>query len=494
MSLRTKASEDVLDRGGYCLRRSSSVQIVQRPEFELDRARQARASDHTAKPLTTSTTAASRVVVSPGPADDPHSGPTHLHLPKALHESQVCAATHRCRRDSLTSDERHDHPASTTAALATLDSHSSTTSAKSHQAPTTPRRNDKRPARSESKAEVQDAFFPRKRQRTDMSLAVSDTEGTEDKTFEVMHSKPQYSTPYFDGPSNPPDAQGGPDGLSVLAATISARLDHLEAQLAPLINVLPRLIDVLTAPSLDHIKSDVGSAAKIFVSTPFLCKHHGAAPMFAVESDVKHRAFYKALMRHLPSALMQGRSELEDHIKRAQGDSLVLGTTMKSWYKNLEVTITDEHMCWWRVLWQAVKQLDRKATVEADLTGNESHKTANVPGSRSNTFAEKVNRVSSTLAEMAVDAYLEGEYKHGLEFDHQRFLADRLAPVMPRHDGIKTSQPGRRHYLMQISCLEVVENPDHEISFASLVEGCLQADKEAAQNPKSKKKKKKTGD
>ncbi|KDE04295.1 hypothetical protein MVLG_05253 [Microbotryum lychnidis-dioicae p1A1 Lamole] len=268
---------------------------------------------------------------------------------------------------------------------------------------------------------------PRKRQRTDMSLAVSDTGGTEDKTFEVMHSKPQYSTPYFDGPSNPPDAQGGPDGLSVLAATISARLDHLEAQLAPLINVLPRLIDVLTAPSLDHIKSDVGSAAEIFVSTPFLCKHHGAAPMFAAalrkdglvsESDVKHRAFYKALMRHLPSALMQGRSELEDH--RAQSDSLVLGTTMKSWYKNLEVTITDEHMCWWRVLWQAVKQPDRKAAVEADLTGNESHKTANVPGSRSNTFAEKVNRVSSTLAEMAVDAYLEGEYKHGLEFDHQR--------------------------------------------------------------------------
>ncbi|SGZ05107.1 BQ5605_C032g11108 [Microbotryum silenes-dioicae] len=445
-------------------------------------------SPHTAKPLTTSTTAASRVVVSPGPADDPHSGPTHLHLPKALHESQVCAATHHCRRDSLTSDERHDHPASTTAALATLDSHSSTTLNQRQNFTT---------LKSESKAKVKDLVIltdrdddddddvgePRKRRRTATSWAVSDSEEAEDNTFQVMHSKPQYSTPYFDGPSNPPNAASGQDGPSVSAATIGAQLERVEIQLA-------RLVDVLTAPSLDNIKSDVGSA-KIFVSTPFLCKHHGAAPC---SRDVKHRAFYKVLMRHLSSALMQGRSELEDHIKRAQGDSLLLGKTMKSWYKNLEVTITDEHVCWWRVLWQAVKQPDRKATVEADLTGNESHKTANVPGSRSNSFAEKVNHVSSTLAEIAVDAYLEGEYKHGLEFDHQSFLTDQLAPVMPRHDGIKTSQPGRRQNSMQIFCLEVVENPDHEISFASLVEGCLQADQEAAQNPKSKKKKKKTGD
>ncbi|KDE02829.1 hypothetical protein MVLG_06640 [Microbotryum lychnidis-dioicae p1A1 Lamole] len=210
-------------------------------------------SPHTAKPLTTSTTQSwtSRVVVSPGPADDPHSGPTHLHLPKALHESQ-----------SLTSDKRHDHPVSTTAALATLDSHSSTTSAKSHQAPTTPRRNDKRPARSESKAVVQDAFF--------LTDGDDDDDDDEDKTFEVMHSKPQYSTPYFDGPSNPPNAASGQDGPSVSAATIGARLERVEIQLA-------RLVDVLTAPSLDNIKSDVGSA-KIFVSTPFLCKHHGAAP------------------------------------------------------------------------------------------------------------------------------------------------------------------------------------------------------------------------
>ncbi|SGY38404.1 BQ5605_C003g02022 [Microbotryum silenes-dioicae] len=520
MSPRTKVSEAVLDRGGYCLRPQCQT---------LDDVHDC----------------CVEVVVQPGPADDPHSGLTHLDLPEALHESPVCAATHRCRYDvgpasatdapelphvqsstqpigalrrrlqdatddeddhdgqdkQMSDDERYDHLALTTAALPTWDSHLNRIDYQPHLVATTSDQPD--PLKSESKAEVTDAFIvrarvprplveelwvliryrcqsgqltnrddddddddddvgdkPRKRRRTDISLAVSDTEGTEDNTFQVMHSKPQYSTPRFDGPSNPPNAASGQDGLSVSAATISARLDRVEIQLA-------QLVDVLTVPSLDNIKSDVGSAAKIFVSTPFFCKHHGAAPMFAVESDVKHRAFYKVLMRHLPSALMQVRSELEDHIKRAQGDPSLLGTTMKSWYKNLEVTIT-EHVCWWRVLWQAVKQPDRKATVEADLTGNKSHRTAHVPGSRSNSFAEKVNRLSSTLAEIVVDAYLEDEYKHGREFDHQRFLTDQLAPVMPHHGGIRTSQPGRRQNLRQTSCLEVVENLKTPITRSAL--------------------------
>ncbi|SCZ97974.1 BZ3500_MvSof-1268-A1-R1_Chr3-3g06494 [Microbotryum saponariae] len=448
MSPRAKVYEDVLDRGGYCLRRSSSGQIVQRPERVLSRPAPGAALCYHHRRHGSSCRQAPPTTLIRDP-------PTHLDLPEALHESQSSTqpinALRRKPQDAtddeedhdgqdkqMSNDEPYDHLASTTAALPTWDSHSSTTSAKPHRSPMTPRRNDKRPARvitepacpafaSPSlnqlqnfttevrfKGQVQRPCHydddddddvgdkPRKRRRTEISLAVSDTEGTEDKTFQGMHSKPQYSTPYFDGPSN-----------------------------------LARLVDVLTAPSLDIIKSDVGSAAKIFVSTPLLCEHHGAAPMFpgrlVSESDVKHRAFYKALMRQLPSALMQGRSELEDHIKRARGDSALLGTTMKSWHKNLEVTITDEHVCWWRVLWQAVKQPDRKATVEADLTGNEFHKTANVPESRSNSFAEKVNRLSSTLAEIAVDAYLEDEYKHGREFDHQRdnFLTDQLAPVMP---------------------------------------------------------------
>ncbi|SGZ08525.1 BQ5605_C030g10800 [Microbotryum silenes-dioicae] len=195
----------------------------------------------------------------------------------------------------------------------------------------------------------------RKRRRTKVSPVLSDDEGGEDKTSPVMHSRPQHSTPYFDGPSNLPNAVSGQDGLSVLAATIGARLDSLEMKLAQLIDLLPRLTDLLTASSLDNIEV----AAKIFVSTPFLCKHLGAAPMFlsalrnggiVSESDVKHRAFYRGLMRHLPSALMQGGSELEDHIKRAQSKSELLGPTMRLWYRALDVAITDEHVCWWRVL------------------------------------------------------------------------------------------------------------------------------------------------
>ncbi|SCZ97976.1 BZ3500_MvSof-1268-A1-R1_Chr3-3g06495 [Microbotryum saponariae] len=64
---------------------------------------------------------------------------------------------------------------------------------------------------------------------------------------------------------------------------------------------------------------------------------------------------------------------------------------------------------------------------------------------------------------------------------------------MPRHGGIKTSQPGRHQNLVQITCLEVVENPDHEISFASLVKGCLQADKEAAQIQSLKRRRRRLG-
>ncbi|KDE03451.1 hypothetical protein MVLG_06062 [Microbotryum lychnidis-dioicae p1A1 Lamole] len=329
----------------------------------------------------------------------------------------------------------------------------------------------------------------RKRRRTKVSPVLSDDEGGEDKTSPVMHSRPQHSTPYFDGPSNLPNAGSGQDGLSVLAATIGARLDSLEMKLAQLIDLLPRLTDLLTAPSLDNIKSDVGSAAKIFVSTPFLCKHLGAAPMFlsalrnggiVSESDVKHRAFYRGLMRHLPSARMQGGSELEDHIKRVQSKSELLGPTMRLRYRALDVAITDEHVCWWRVLWQVVKQPD----IQADRTEVELHK------SKPNSFAEKMNRLSIRLAEIAAEAYLDGEYKLGQEFDHQRFLTDKLAPVMPRHAGIKTSRPGSPQGSMQMACLEVVENPDHEISFASLVEGCLQAGVVIVEKKKSKKRKK----
>ncbi|SCZ91711.1 BZ3500_MvSof-1268-A1-R1_Chr5-1g07623 [Microbotryum saponariae] len=352
----------------------------------------------------------------------------------------------------------------------------------------------------------------RKRRRTKISLVLSDNEGGEDQTFRTMHSRPQHSTPHFDGPSNvswctcaprvvphsadgthnkhpqPPNAASGQDGLSVSAATISARLDSLEMKLAQLIDLLPRLTDLLTGPSLDEIRSDVGSAAKIFVSTPFLCKHLGAAPMFATalrkgglvsESDVKHRAFYKSLMRYLPSALMQGRTELEDHIKRAQSNSDLLGPTMRSWYRTLDVVITDEH-------WQVVKQRD----TEADHTEAEPHKTVNVAKSKPNSFAEKMNRVSTILAEVATEAYLDGEYKLGQEFDHQRFLTDQFVPVMPRHAGINTSRPGSPQGSIQMACLEVVENPDHEINFALLVEGCVQAEKVAAKKPNSKKKKK----
>ncbi|SCZ88808.1 BZ3500_MvSof-1268-A1-R1_Chr2-1g04649 [Microbotryum saponariae] len=42
------------------------------------------------------------------------------------------------------------------------------------------------------------------------------------------------------------------------------------------------------------------------------------------------------------------------------------------------------------------------------------------------------------------EAYLEDEYKIGHDFDQHRFLTDQLAPVMPRHGGIKTSRPSRR--------------------------------------------------
>ncbi|KDE02713.1 hypothetical protein MVLG_06757 [Microbotryum lychnidis-dioicae p1A1 Lamole] len=280
--------------------------------FELDRARPARASDHNAKPLTTSTTAASRSSCSQAPPTTlirdsptlicPRRFTSHRHR---LNPLVLCGGGFKAPRTTkmtttvktskclMTNDttiwrrqQRRFPPGILTARRRQLNR----IDYQPHLVATTSDQPD--PLKSESKAEVTDAFIltnrddddddddddvgdkPRKRRRTDISLAVSDTEGTEDITFQVMHSKPQYSTPCFDGPSNPPNAASGQDGLSVSAATISARLDRVEIQLA-------QLVDVLTVPSLDNIKSDVGSAAKIFVSTPFLCKHHGAAPMFA---------------------------------------------------------------------------------------------------------------------------------------------------------------------------------------------------------------------
>ncbi|SGY45673.1 BQ5605_C001g00317 [Microbotryum silenes-dioicae] len=177
------------------------------------------------------------------------------------------------------------------------------------------------------------------------------------------------------------------------------------------------------------------------------------------EAYNKNLPFRHNLLSNIPALLVQGRSDLLRHIHKSQKDKATLGRTINQWYKGQQVAVTEGHVTWWSILWQAMK----------------APNTSNLNDSKANSFANKLKRYGDSLAEDAANALHAGRCKRNGGFDHQAFLFDTVTAKMKRHSGIRTApQNTLGDHALQAVCSEVIEDPVNNLSFSSRVADAVQ--------------------
>ncbi|SCZ92019.1 BZ3500_MvSof-1268-A1-R1_Chr5-3g08286 [Microbotryum saponariae] len=266
--------------------------------------------------------------------------------------------------------------------------------------------------------------------------------------------------------------------------SLEDELGQIRRELQALRAMLEPVITFINTPSIDHLKNRLPPVVKIFVATLFFYKQLASAGLLQYvtftsvpahdcliqasspadgldekrhrpgEAYNKNLTFRHNLLSNIPALLVQGRSDLLRHINKAQKDKATLGRTMQQWYKGQQVAITQGHVIWWSILWQAMKAsniLDPK-------------------DSKANSFANKLKRYGDSLAKDAATAHLAGGYKRNGGFDHQTFLFDMVTVKMKRHSGIRTAgQNTLSEHTIQAVCSEVVDDPANNLSLASRV-------------------------
>ncbi|KDE02485.1 hypothetical protein MVLG_06965 [Microbotryum lychnidis-dioicae p1A1 Lamole] len=274
--------------------------------------------------------------------------------------------------------------------------------------------------------------------------------------------------------------------------SLEDQLGQIRRDLQALRAMLEPEITLINTPSIDHLKSLLPPAVKIFVATPFFYKHLASAESFALvltksglvptEAYKKNLPFRHNLLSNIPALLVQGRSDLLRHIYKSQKDKATLGRTINQWYKGQQVAVTEGHVTWWSILWQAMKVPN----------------VSNPSDSKANSFASKLKRYGDSLAADAATTHLAGGYKRNgrltitREIHTSWSLFDMVASKMKRHSGIRTTgQNTLSDHTMQAVCSEVVDDPANNLSFASRVADAVQ---EIGENSGKARKKKRTED
>ncbi|SGY55854.1 BQ5605_C006g04084 [Microbotryum silenes-dioicae] len=196
--------------------------------------------------------------------------------------------------------------------------------------------------------------------------------------------------PILQSSTEEPDAKSLEDQLGQIRRDLQA----LHAMLEPMITRLPPVVN-------------------IFVATPFFYKQLASAESFALvltksglvptEAYNKNLPFRHNLLSNIPALLVQGRSDLFRHIHKAQKDKATLGRTINQWYKGQQVAVTEGHVTWWSILWQAMK----------------APNVSNPSDSKANSFANKLKRYGDSLAADAATTHLTGSYTRNGRFGHQ---------------------------------------------------------------------------
>ncbi|SDA02499.1 BZ3501_MvSof-1269-A2-R1_Chr12-3g03643 [Microbotryum saponariae] len=338
-------------------------------------------------------------------------------------------------------------------------------------------------------------------------VVCSDVDDEPDDTFELKGAQAHIDNPCkvsCDGCDHPPrfapltrvmthcSLASTVVGLPILqssteepdAKSLDDQLGQIRRDLQTLRAMLEPVITFINTPSIDHLK--------IFVATLFFYKQLASAGLLQLhhpqmvltksgivptEAYNKNLTFRHNLLSNIPALLVQGRSDLLRHINKAQKNKATLGRTMQQWYKGQQVAITQGHVIWWSILWQAMKAsniLDPK-------------------DSKANSFANMLKRYGDSLAKDAATAHLAGGYKRNGGFDHQAFLFDMVTVKMKRHSGIRTAGHNTLcDHIIQAVCSEVVEDPVNNLSFASRVADAVQEMGENSGKPRKKKKPKTT--
>ncbi|SCZ94280.1 BZ3500_MvSof-1268-A1-R1_Chr12-2g03797 [Microbotryum saponariae] len=253
------------------------------------------------------------------------------------------------------------------------------------------------------------------------------------------------------------------------AKSLEDELGQIRRELQALRAMLEPVIVFINTPSIDHLKNRLPPAVKVFVATPYFYKQLASAESFAMvltksgivpgEAYSKNLTFRQNVLSSIPALLVQGRSDLLRHINKAQKDKATLGRTMQQWYKGQQVAITQGHVIWWSILWQAMK----------------APNIFDPKDSKANSFANKLKRYGDSLAKDTATAHLAGGYKRSGGFDHQTFLFDMVTVKMKRHSGIRTAgQNTLSEHTIQAVCSEVVDDPANNLSFASRVADAVQ--------------------
>ncbi|SGY19782.1 BQ5605_C017g08310 [Microbotryum silenes-dioicae] len=296
--------------------------------------------------------------------------------------------------------------------------------------------------------------------------------------------------------------------------SLENQLGQIRRDLQALRAMLEPEITLINTPSIDHLKSLLPPAVKIFVATPFFYKHLASAESFALvltksglvptEAYNKNLPFRHNLLSNIPALLVQGRSDLLRHIHKSQKDKATLGRTINQWYKGQQVAVTEGHVTWWSILVRIYEE--PASTLDPDLRLYSLYQwqamkvpnVSNPSDSKANSFASKLKRYGDRLAADAATTHLAGGYKRNgrltitREIHTSWSLFDMVASKMKRHSGIRTTgQNTLSDHTMQAVCSEVVDDPANNLSFASRVADAVQ---EIGENSGKARKKKRTED
>ncbi|SCZ89287.1 BZ3500_MvSof-1268-A1-R1_Chr9g10357 [Microbotryum saponariae] len=308
-------------------------------------------------------------------------------------------------------------------------------------------------------------------------VVCSDVDDEPDDTFELKGTQAHMDNPCKSS-TEEPDAKSLEDELGQIRRDLQA----LRAMLEPVItfintqastilryNRLPPVVKIFVATLFFY--KQLASAGLLqyvtFTSVPAHdCLIQASSPADGLD-EKRHRpgeaynknlTFRHNLLSNIPALLVQGRSDLR-HINKVQKDKATLGRTMQQWYKGQQVAITQGHVIWWSILWQAMK----------------APNIFDPKDSKANSFANKLKRYGDSLAKDAATAHLAGGYKRSGGFDHQTFLFDMVTVKMKRHSGIRTAgQNTLSEHTIQAVCSEVVDDPANNLSFASRVADAVQ--------------------
>ncbi|KDE02665.1 hypothetical protein, variant 1 [Microbotryum lychnidis-dioicae p1A1 Lamole] len=237
-------------------------------------------------------------------------------------------------------------------------------------------------------------------------VVCSDVDDEPDDTFEVCIRHLKGAQAYIDNYRKSSTEQ--PD-----AKSLEDQLGQIRCDLQALCAMLEPVITFINTPSIDHLKSRLPPVVKIFVATPFFYKQLASAESFALvltksgfvptEAYNKNLSFRHNLLSNIPALLVQGCSDLLRHIHRAQKDKATLGRTINQWFKGQQVAVTEGHVTWWSILWQAMK----------------APNISNPSDCKANSFANKLKRYGDSLAADAATTHLAGGYKRNGRFYHQ---------------------------------------------------------------------------